>query len=271
MPAPSAAQQKAYVSEVVQVTQADSKTAAKLLAKSNWNTSVAINAYVDILSLVDDLLWRNGIAVERSPRSEEWIMCCDYSTRACKATRPLTLFLTQLLQQPVQHCLKSYPQSSRPDLRQVPHKPHRVAQRARHRGHWQPTHNSQHRTRQLRRPLLLRIHKVSSTGRDPSRRLRLRTFPRSKLRHTRKDHPTRLKSVALSTRHDGAVQGRLQPHIHTPYRGPQKGYRSRAGGGFLADLDRLQDGLCVGDEERYRLLASVAGVPERQVVKGYQS
>jgi len=51
MPAPSAAQQKAYVTEVVQVTQADSKTAAKLLAKSNWNTSVAINAYVDILSL----------------------------------------------------------------------------------------------------------------------------------------------------------------------------------------------------------------------------
>jgi hypothetical protein len=46
MPAPSAAQQKQYVSEVVQVTQADSKTAAKLLAKSNWNTSVAINAYV---------------------------------------------------------------------------------------------------------------------------------------------------------------------------------------------------------------------------------
>jgi hypothetical protein len=50
MPAPSAAQQKAYVLEVVQVTQADSKTAAKLLAKSNWNTSVAINAYVDVLS-----------------------------------------------------------------------------------------------------------------------------------------------------------------------------------------------------------------------------
>jgi hypothetical protein len=49
MPAPSAAQQKAYVSEVVQVTNADSKTAAKLLAKSNWNTSVAINAYVDTL------------------------------------------------------------------------------------------------------------------------------------------------------------------------------------------------------------------------------
>lgn len=44
MPAPSAAQQKQYVSEVVQVTQADSKTAAKLLAKSNWNTSLAINA-----------------------------------------------------------------------------------------------------------------------------------------------------------------------------------------------------------------------------------
>lgn len=49
MPAPSAAQQKAYVSEVVQVTNADAKTAAKLLAKSNWNTSVAINAYVDTL------------------------------------------------------------------------------------------------------------------------------------------------------------------------------------------------------------------------------
>jgi hypothetical protein len=47
-PAPSAAQ---YVSEVVQVTQADSKTAAKLLAKSNWNTSVAINAYVNTLFL----------------------------------------------------------------------------------------------------------------------------------------------------------------------------------------------------------------------------
>jgi hypothetical protein len=51
MPAPSAAQQKQYVSEVVQVTQADSKTAAKLLAKSNWNTSVAINAYVNTLVL----------------------------------------------------------------------------------------------------------------------------------------------------------------------------------------------------------------------------
>jgi hypothetical protein len=50
-PAPSAAQQKQYVSEVVQVTQADSKTAAKLLAKSNWNTSVAINAYVNTLFL----------------------------------------------------------------------------------------------------------------------------------------------------------------------------------------------------------------------------
>lgn len=49
MPAPSAAQQKAYVSEMVQVTNADAKTAAKLLAKSNWNTSVAINAYVDTL------------------------------------------------------------------------------------------------------------------------------------------------------------------------------------------------------------------------------
>jgi hypothetical protein len=33
------------------VTQADSKTAAKLLAKSNWNTSVAINAYVNTLFL----------------------------------------------------------------------------------------------------------------------------------------------------------------------------------------------------------------------------
>jgi hypothetical protein len=51
MPAPSAAQQKQYVSEVVQVTQADSKTAAKLLAKSNWNTSVAINACVNTLVL----------------------------------------------------------------------------------------------------------------------------------------------------------------------------------------------------------------------------
>jgi hypothetical protein len=49
MPAPSAAQQKQYVSEVIQVTQTDSKTAAKLLAKSNWNTSAAINAYVDTL------------------------------------------------------------------------------------------------------------------------------------------------------------------------------------------------------------------------------
>jgi hypothetical protein len=49
MPAPSAAQQKAYVSEVVQVTNADAKTAAKLLAKSNWNTAVAINAYVATL------------------------------------------------------------------------------------------------------------------------------------------------------------------------------------------------------------------------------
>jgi hypothetical protein len=49
MPAPSAAQQKAYVSEVVQVTNADAKTAAKLLAKSNWNTAVAINTYVDTL------------------------------------------------------------------------------------------------------------------------------------------------------------------------------------------------------------------------------
>jgi len=50
MPAPSAAQQKAYVSEVVQVTNADAKTAAKLLAKSNWNTAVAINTYVDTLT-----------------------------------------------------------------------------------------------------------------------------------------------------------------------------------------------------------------------------
>jgi hypothetical protein len=46
MPAPSASQQKAQANEVANVLQIDSKTAAKLLAKSGWSTSVAINGYV---------------------------------------------------------------------------------------------------------------------------------------------------------------------------------------------------------------------------------
>jgi hypothetical protein len=49
MPAPSAAQQKAQVNEIANVLQVDSKTAAKLLAKSGWSTSVAINGYVHTL------------------------------------------------------------------------------------------------------------------------------------------------------------------------------------------------------------------------------
>lgn len=49
--APSSTQQKALINEVAQVTQADSKTAAKLLAKHAWNSSAAINAYVPSLSL----------------------------------------------------------------------------------------------------------------------------------------------------------------------------------------------------------------------------
>jgi hypothetical protein len=49
MPAPSASQQKAQANEVANVLQIDSKTAAKLLAKSGWSTSVAINSYVHTL------------------------------------------------------------------------------------------------------------------------------------------------------------------------------------------------------------------------------
>jgi hypothetical protein len=49
MPAPSASQQKAQANEVANVLQIDSKTAAKLLAKSGWSTSVAINGYVHTL------------------------------------------------------------------------------------------------------------------------------------------------------------------------------------------------------------------------------
>jgi len=81
MPAPSTAQQKALVSEVVQVTQADSKTAAKLLAKSQWNSSAAINAYVSYITCFYE---RGGWMLTRSPSQ-------------------------QLLQQPLKHRLKSHP------------------------------------------------------------------------------------------------------------------------------------------------------------------
>ncbi|KAM0722559.1 hypothetical protein Q7P37_002000 [Cladosporium fusiforme] len=45
MPAALTSQQKAMIAEFVQVTQADPKTAAKLLQKHGWNTSAAINSH----------------------------------------------------------------------------------------------------------------------------------------------------------------------------------------------------------------------------------
>lgn len=135
MPAPSAAQQRVYVSEVVQVTNADAKTAAKLLAKSNWNTAVAINTYVDTLPFGGR---ESGMVRRLHARGEEWAITAILLLGYQRIPNiPLTHPLKQLLQQPLQHRLKSHPQSSRPDLRPVPHKPQRVAQRARHRGHRQ--------------------------------------------------------------------------------------------------------------------------------------
>lgn len=72
MPAPSAAQQKALVNEVVSVLQVDSKTAAKLLAKSGWNTSNAVNGYVHA-SLLPCVALLSGFAQEKDSRSRrEW-------------------------------------------------------------------------------------------------------------------------------------------------------------------------------------------------------